>query len=53
MKNDNANPLKGQSDRKADTLRKRGSARAPQRPVDGLTCSEAQVEALLSEGEST
>jgi len=53
MKNDNAKSPKEHSDRKTDTVRKRGSARAPQRAGDGLTCSEAQVEALLSEGEST
>ena len=46
----------GVSTRRADeprgTLRK-PAARAPRRGDDGLTCSEAQVEALLSEGEST
>lgn len=35
------------------TLRKPAGLRAPRRGDDGLTCSEAQVEALLSEGEST
>ena len=34
-------------------LRKPGVVHAPRRGEDGLTCSEAQVEALLSEGEST
>jgi hypothetical protein len=53
VKKGNAELSKGRSDQKSDKLRKRGSARAPQRAVDGLTCSEAQVEALLSEGEST
>ena len=53
MKSDNAKSPKEHSDQKSDELRKRGSARAPQRVSDGLTCNEAQVEALLSEGEST
>lgn len=34
-------------------LPKHASARSHKRDVDGLTCSEAQVEAILSEGEST
>jgi hypothetical protein len=38
---------------KFDTARKPVGARAPQRAGDGLTCTEAQVEDLLSEGEST
>jgi hypothetical protein len=53
VKKDNAELSKEHNDRKSDALRKRGSARAPQRAGDGLTCNEAQVEALLSEGEST
>lgn len=53
VKKDNAKFPKGHNDKKSDALRKRGSARAPQRDGDGLTCNEAQVEALLSEGEST
>jgi hypothetical protein len=53
MKNDNAKFPKGHNDQKSEAVRKRGSARAPQRAGDGLTCNEAQVEALLSEGEST
>lgn len=53
MKKDNAECSKGRNDQKSDTSRKRGSARAQQRDADGLTCNEAQVEALLSEGEST
>ena len=35
-----------------ESLKRRGP-RLPQRGVDGLTCSEAEVDALLSEGEST
>ncbi len=53
MKKDDAEASKGRNDQKSDTVRRRGSARAPRGEGDGLTCSEAQVEALLSEGEST
>ena len=53
VKKDNAKSSQGHNDQKSDKLRKRGSARAQQRDGDGLTCNEAQVEALLSEGEST
>ena len=34
-------------------LPKHAGARSRTRKVDGLTCSEAQIEAILSEGEST
>lgn len=53
MKKENVKSPKGPSDQKSDELRKRGNARASQRAGDGLTCNEAQVEDLLSEGEST
>ena len=53
MKSDNAKSPKEHSDQKSDAARRRGSVRAPQRASDGLTCNEAQVEDLLSEGEST
>ncbi len=53
VKQDKTKFSKGHNDKKSDKSRKRGSARAPQRAGDGLTCNEAQVEALLSEGEST
>lgn len=53
VKKDKTELSNGHTDKKSDTVRKRGSARAPQRVSDGLTCNEAQVEALLSEGEST
>lgn len=53
MKEENVKSAKGHSDQKSGTVRKRGSARTSQRASDGLTCNEAQVEALLSEGEST
>ncbi len=32
---------------------KRAGSRSPRRGVEGLTCSEAEVDALLSDGEST
>ncbi len=53
MKKDKIKFSNGHNDQKPDTVRKRGSASAPQCTGDGLTCNEAQVEALLSEGEST
>jgi hypothetical protein len=53
VQKDNAEFTKERNDQKPNLSRKRGRARAPQRAVDGLTCNEAQVEALLSEGEST
>ena len=36
-----------------DELPKHTGARSRTRSGDGLTCSEAQIEAILSEGEST
>ena len=53
VKKDNAKPPKRHNDQKADTVQKRGGAGVAQRTGDSLTCNEAQVEALLSEGEST
>ncbi len=53
MKKNKAGFLKGHSDRQSAKSRKRVGARTAQGADDGLTCSEAQVEALLSEGEST
>ena len=47
MKNDNAKSPKEHSDRKTDTVRKRGSARAPQRAGDGLTCSARNARITL------
>lgn len=52
MKKDTVETSKKHSDQKSDKLPTRGSARTP-RAGDGLTCNEAQVEDLLSEGEST
>jgi hypothetical protein len=48
-----AKPAKGHTDRPSDAVRKPGVARLPQPIGDGLTCSEAQIEDLLSKGEST
>lgn len=53
MKNDNARFPKGRGDGKPDASRKEAGPRPPLRSGDVLTCSEAQVEDLLSEGEST
>jgi hypothetical protein len=53
MKKNPVSVSKGRADESRVTLRKPAGARAPRRGDDGLTCSEAQVEALLSEGEST
>jgi hypothetical protein len=53
MEKDDAELSKEHNDQKPDEASKRGGARATQRAGDGLTCNEAQVEALLSEGEST
>jgi hypothetical protein len=53
MKKDNEKSQKGCNDQKSDTLRKWGSARVPQPISARLTCSETQLEALMSEGEST
>ena len=53
VKKDDAKSSKAPNDQKSDKLHKRGGARPPQPAGDGLTCNEAQVEALLSEGEST
>jgi hypothetical protein len=46
-------PAEGGKDRPSVALRKQAGPRPPQRPGDTLTCNEAQVEDLLSEGEST
>jgi len=53
MKKNKTKPAEGHKDRPSDALRKQAVPRAPQRPGDTLTCNEAQVEDLLSEGEST
>ncbi|HYM38502.1 MAG TPA: hypothetical protein VES96_08870 [Nitrospiraceae bacterium] len=53
MKKDKTDFPKRHSNRQSAKSRRRVSAGAAQGADDGLTCSEAQVEALLSEGEST
>ena len=53
MKKNPAGVSKGRTAEKSGKVRKPSGARVPRRGEDGLTCSEAQVEALLSEGEST
>ncbi len=53
MKKSKTKPAKGHTDRPSDPLRKWTAPRPPQRSGDTLTCNEAQVEDLLSEGEST
>lgn len=44
---------KPRKDNMVDRWRKLARARLPKRAGDALTCSEAQIEAILSEGEST
>lgn len=53
MKQTPASVHKGRSAEKYSHASKPNGARVPRRGDDGLTCSEAQVEDLLSEGEST
>lgn len=53
MKKSKIKPSGGRKDRPSDTGHKPGVARLPQSIGDGLTCSEAQIEDLLSKGEST
>ena len=52
VKNDNTRSSTGRNDRKSNSLR-RQPARAPQPTIVRLTCNEAQLDALMSEGEST
>ncbi len=53
MKKSKTKPAEGRNEQPSDNPRRRAGAREPQPAGDGLTCNEAQVEALLSEGEST
>ncbi len=53
MKKNQIKPAEGHKGRPSDAVRKRTDPRPPQRPGDTLTCNEAQIEELLSEGEST
>jgi len=52
VEKDNTNSLTGRNDQKSDSLRKQ-AARTPQPTSVRLTCNEAQLDALMSEGEST
>jgi hypothetical protein len=52
VKKDNTKSPTGRNDQKSDTFRKQ-TARAPQPASVRLTCNEAQLDALMSEGEST
>lgn len=53
MKRDSAKPQQGRNNKKSDTARKLGSMRVAQASSLHLTCNEAQLEVLMSEGEST
>lgn len=52
MKNENAKSQKGHSDQRSGTARKRDSERRLQPRSVYLTCNEAELEALMSKGES-
>ena len=52
VKNDNTKSSTGRNGRKSNSLR-RQAARAPQPTIVRLTCNEAQLDDLMSEGEST
>jgi hypothetical protein len=52
VKKDNPKSPTGRNDQKSDTFRKQ-AARAPQPTSVRLTCNEAQLDALMSDGEST
>ena len=52
VEKDNTNSPTGRNDQKSDTLRKQ-AARPPQPTSIRPTCNEAQLDALMSEGEST
>jgi hypothetical protein len=53
MEKDNVKSQKERNDRKSDTAHNGGSVRMPQPISIHLTCNEAQLEVLMSEGEST
>jgi hypothetical protein len=53
VKKSKAGLPKGHTDEKVDEERKPNRAHTPQRGGDGLTCNEAEMEGILSEGEST
>ncbi len=51
MKSDRVKSQNGRNDQKSDSVRKWGSARVPQPSSIYLTCSEAELEALMLKGE--
>jgi hypothetical protein len=51
MEKENAKSQKGHSDQKSDSVREWGSARVPRPSSIYLTCTEAELEALMSKGE--
>ena len=53
MKRDSAKPQQGRDNKKSGTARRLDSVRVAQPSSIHLTCNEAQLEALMSEGEST
>ena len=53
MKRDNAKSQEGRHDQKSDPAHTGSSARMPQPVSIRLTCSEAELETLMSEGESS
>jgi hypothetical protein len=52
-KKENAKPQNGRNDQKSDSVHTWKSARMPQPASIHLTCSEVELEALMSEGESS
>ena len=53
IEKENAKSQKGRNDQKSDSVHTRNSARMPQPVSIHLTCNEAELEALMSEGESS
>jgi hypothetical protein len=53
MKRDNVKSQKGPNNKKSGTARTLGSARVCQPSAVYLTCSEGELEVLMSKGESS
>ena len=53
IEKENAKSQKGRNDQKSDSVHTRNSARMPQSVSIHLTCNESELEALMSEGESS
>ena len=53
IEKEKAKPQKGRNDQKSDSVHTWNSARMPQPVSIHLTCNEAELEALMSEGESS